>query len=53
MKNLITILCLFTVLFSNDKGDVMNKDEPKVIGVGGIFLNLTILKKLKNGIKRI
>ena len=37
MKNFITILCLFTVLFSNDKGDVMNKDEPKVIGVGGIF----------------
>ena len=37
MKSFITILCLFTVLFSNDKGDVMNKDEPKVIGVGGIF----------------
>ena len=37
MKNFIIILCLFTVLFSNDKGDVMNKDEPKVIGVGGIF----------------
>ena len=37
MKNLIIILCFFTVLFSNDKGDVMNKDEPKVIGVGGIF----------------
>ena len=37
MKNLITILYLFTILFSDDKGDVMNKDEPKVIGVGGIF----------------
>ena len=37
MKSFITILCLFTVLFSNDKGGIMNKDEPKVIGVGGIF----------------
>ena len=37
MKNLITILYLFTILFSDNKGDVMNKDEPKVIGVGGIF----------------
>ena len=37
MKNLITILCLFTVLFSNDKGVDMDKEEPKVLGIGGIF----------------
>ena len=37
MKNLITILCLFSVLLSNEKGDVMSKDEAKVIGIGGIF----------------
>ena len=37
MKNLITILCLFSVLLSNEKGDVMNKDEAKIVGIGGIF----------------
>ena len=39
MKNLITILCLFSVLLSNEKGDVMNKDEAKVVGIGGIFFD--------------
>ena len=47
MKNLITILYLFTILFSDDKGDVMNKDEPKVIGVGGIFFKTDNPEKTK------
>ena len=37
MKKIITILCFFAMLFSDEKGDVMIKDEPKVVGIGGIF----------------
>ena len=46
MKNLITILC-FTILFSNEKGNDMNKDEPKVVGIGGIFFKTDNPEKTK------
>ena len=37
MKKIITMLCFFAMLFSDEKGDAMVKDEPKVVGIGGIF----------------
>ena len=38
MKNLfITLFILPMFLFSNEKGVDMDKEEPKVLGIGGIF----------------
>ena len=38
MKNLFIILFILPmVLFSNEKGVDMDKEEPKVLGIGGIF----------------
>ena len=38
MKNLFIILFILPMfLFSNEKGVDMDKEEPKVVGIGGIF----------------
>ena len=38
MKNLFIILFILPMfLFSNEKGVEMDKEEPKVLGIGGIF----------------
>ena len=38
MKNLFIILFILPIfLFSNEKGVDMDKEEPKVLGIGGIF----------------
>ena len=39
MKNLFIILFILPMfLFSNEKGVDMDKEEPKVVGIGGIFI---------------
>ena len=48
MKNLFAILFLIPlVLLSNEKGRNMDKKEPKVVGIGGVFFKTENTEKTK------
>ena len=52
MKNLSIILFILPMfLFSNEKGVDMDKEEPKVVGIGGIFFKSDNPKEIKKWYK--